>query len=86
MLSDVELLQQFKMFVCCQWQGPVGEETVSVLYREVISRVINTMSNSFFQCQNVLSRIAQDKGVDAQVTLRDKLKVYAGESHSRLRL
>ena len=84
--NDGELQQQFKMFVYCLWQRPVREETIHVLYKEVVSMVINTMSNSFFQWQNVLSRIAQDIGVDAQVTLRDKLKVYARESRSRLRL
>lgn len=42
------------------------------------------MANSFFTCQNVLERIKENKGVDAQVALRDKLKVYAGEMQVQL--
>ena len=40
-----------------------------VLYNEVLVRVINTMANSFFRSQNLLNRIADNKGVDAQVSL-----------------
>ena len=58
--------------------------TAKILYRELVSRVIHTMANSYFQCHEVLNRIVENKGVDAQVTLQDKLKVYAGESRSEL--
>ena len=54
------------------------------LYREIVGRVINTMANSFFRCQDVLARVAENRGVDAQVALRDKLKVYATDARSKL--
>lgn len=60
----------------------VGEDRAVVLYRELVGRVVNTMCNSFFRSHDVLSRIKGNKGVDAQVSLRDKLKVYASEKHA----
>lgn len=62
----------------------VAGEMAQGLYKELVSRVIHTMANSFLRCQEVLNRIGQNKGVDAQVALRDKLKVYAGEARSKL--
>ena len=85
-LNDPELLQQFTMFVSFLAQKRIDKETAEILYRELVGRVINTMANSFFQSQEVLSRILENKGVDAQVTLRDRLKVYAGEARSKLAL
>ena len=41
--------------------------------------VINTTMNSLIQSVAMLDRIAMNKGVDANVALRDKLKVYAAE-------
>lgn len=61
----------------------VDEEGGFVLYQEIVGRVIHTMCNSFFQAQDLLSRIKNNKGVDAQVSLRDKLKVYASEIHAK---
>lgn len=43
---------------------------------------MNTVLNSFFQSQDVLDRVVKNKGVDAQMSLRDKLKAYADSSHS----
>ena len=86
MLQNNDLLQQFTMFITFKAEQMVASEIVQALYKELVSRVIHTMANSFFQCQEVLNRIVENKGVDAQVTLRDKLKVYAGESRSKLAL
>ena len=86
MLHNKDLLQQFTMFITFMTKKIVASEMAQALYKELVSRVIHTMANSFFQCQDVLNRIVANKGVDAQVTLRDKLKVYAGESRSKLAL
>ena len=85
-LHNNELLQQFTMFVTFKAKHMVDSGMARALYKELVSHVIHTMANSFFQCQEVLNRIVENKGVDAQVTLRDKLKVYAGESRSKLAL
>ena len=57
--------------------GP--EKCTYLLFKEILTRVANTMSNSFLHSQDVMQRIADNKGVDAQISLRDKLKAYAGE-------
>lgn len=63
----------------------VSEDNAHMLFKELVGRVVNTMANWFFNCQDVLERIRENKGVDAQVALRDKLKVYAGEKHVQLK-
>ena len=93
-LNNDELLQQFTMFVNFKAKQMVDSEMARALYKELMSRVIHTMANSFYQClansfyqcQEVLKIIVENKGVDAQVALRDKLKVYASESRSKLAL
>ncbi len=59
---------------------------VDDLYNELLSRVVNTMMNSLLQTAAVLDRIKSDKGVDADVALRDKLKVYASQTKSSVKL
>ena len=56
---------------------------INELFSEILSRVINTMMNSLTA---MVSRIQTNKGVDADVPLRDKLKVYASEKESRIQL
>ena len=56
------------------------------LFTEILSRVINTMMNSLLQCAAMVTRIQENKGVDADVALRDKLKVYAAEKESCIQL
>ena len=75
---------QFQMFVLYLHKEDVPEDVSRVLFREIIMRVANTMSNSFLHAQDVLQHIAESKGVDAQMSLRDKLKAYAGEVHAIL--
>ena len=53
---------------------------IDEVFTELLSRVINTMMNSLLQCAAMVKRIEANKGVDADVALRDKLKVYASES------
>ena len=56
------------------------------LFSEILSRVINTMMNSLLQCAAMVTRIQANKGVDADVALRDKLKVYAAKKESSIEL
>ncbi len=85
-LSNQDLLQEFKMLLAYNWKRDAPEDIAEMLCHKLLSRVINTMLNSFFQCQEILDRIDKNKGVDAQVSLRDKLKVYADASYSGLQL
>ena len=57
---------------------------IDEIFSELLSRV-NTMMNSLLQCAAVVNRIESNKGVDADVALRDKLKVYASEKESCIR-
>ena len=59
---------------------------INELFSEILSRVINTMMNSLLQCAAMVSRIQANKGVDADVALRDKLNVYASEKESSIQL
>ena len=40
------------------------------------------MCNSFFHAQDTLNRIKDNRGVDAQASLWDKLKVNASETRA----
>ena len=79
-----DLVQKFRHLLDTYSKEPVSEYNARILFKELLSRVLNTMGNSFFACQDVLERIRDNKGVDAQVALRDKLKVYAGEMRRQL--
>ena len=79
-----DLVQKFRHLLDTYSNEPVSEDNACILFKELLSRVLNTMGNSFFACQDVLERIRENKGVDAQVALRDKLKVYAGEMRMQL--
>ena len=46
------------------------------VYRDLLTRVV-TMANQFLINQDMLERIASNKGIDAEMALRDKLKAYA---------
>ncbi len=54
--------------------------------KEILSRVINTMMNSLINNGAMMDRIIKNKGVDADNSLRDKLKVYAAEKQSCIAL
>lgn len=71
-------------FVSYHQHAPVNQSHAKLLFKEILTRVINTMSNSFFHSQAVMERIASNKGVDAQMSLRDKLKAYAVDQHSKI--
>ena len=44
------------------------------------------MANSLIKSQAMLARIANNKGVNAEMALRDKLKAYATDKHTQLQL
>ena len=75
-LENDGLLSAFTMFVRCHQTSTVDEDGFC---SKIITRVVNTMSNSFFQCMDMMDRVATNKGVDAHMSLRDKLEAYALE-------
>ncbi len=79
-----ELIHKFKENLESHYLQPVAQDCIQLLYKELVGRVLNTMANSFLNCQNTLERIRNNKGVDAQVSLRDQLKVYAGKERAKL--
>lgn len=84
-LSNNELLSEFRtlvLFRCNDADTP----TINGVYLDLVQRVVNTMANSFLSSQDMLERIANNKGVDAQMTLRDKLKAYASDVQCRIQL
>ena len=44
------------------------------------------MANQFLTNQNMLERIATNKGVDAEMALGDKLKAYAIDTQTKIQL
>ena len=83
--NDKELLNEFGTLVKFRCDD-VTDDTIESVYKDLIQRVINTMANSFLTGQAMLERIASNKGVDAQVALRDRLKAYATDTHSKIQL
>lgn len=83
-LSNDDLLNSFRMFVKYHQTSRIDENHVKILFKGILTRVVNTMSNSFFQRMDLLDRVCTNKGVDAQMSLRDKLKAYASEVESKV--
>ena len=83
-MGNVDLLNSFRMFVKYHQTSRIDENHVKILFKEILTRVVNTMSNSFFQRMDLLVRVGTNKGVDAQMSLRDKLKAYASEVESKV--
>ena len=84
-LSNQDLLGEFSTlasFRCSE----ASTATIKGVYLDLVGRVVNTMANSFLSSQDMLERIATNKGVDAQMTLRDKLKAYASDVQCRIQL
>ena len=70
MWDNDDLLNTFRMFVRYHQTSQVDDNHIVILFKEIVTRVVNTMSNSFFQCMDLLDRISTNKGVDAQMSLR----------------
>ena len=56
--ANSALALQFHMFVHHLYEEKIPEDTSRLLYKEIVTRVANTMGNSFFESQDVLERIA----------------------------
>lgn len=82
-LQNDELLRQFIGYFC---YNTADATTIKGVYFNIVKRVINTMANSFLSSQDMLERVANNKGVDAQMTLPDKLKAYAIDTQSIIQL
>ena len=85
-INNDNLLSAFQMFVRSRQTSTVDDNHVRVLFKEILTCVVNTMSNSFFKCMDLLERVSTNKGVDAQMSLRDKLKAYAVEVESKINI
>ena len=85
-LNNEDLLNSFQMFMRCHQSTHVDDKLTKILFREILTRVVNTMSNSFFQCMDMMERVSANKGVEAQMALRDKLKAYALEVESKIHI
>ena len=82
---DQELIKQLGTVVsfCSEPSTPAS---IEIIYRDILRRVINTMANSLLSSQTMLERISKNKGMDAEMTLRDKLKAYAMDKQSNMHL
>ena len=83
--SNQKLIQEFATLINFQCRN-VSIEAVQRVYVDVVQRVINMMGNSFLQSQAMLERITSNKGTDAQMALRDKLKAYSTDLSTRIKL
>ena len=84
-LYNQELKGEFKTVISFRSES-TSLAVVDTLYKDILRRVINTMANSLIQSQAMLARIAHNKGVDAEMARRDKLKVYVTDKHTHLQL
>ena len=84
-LNNKELLSDFSTLVLFR-SSATDAATIRGVYFDLVKRVINTMANSFLSSQDMLERISKNKGVDAQMTLRDKLKAYASDTQCKIQL
>ena len=84
-LYNQELKGEFKTVISfCSESTSLA--VVNTLHKGILRRVINTMANSFIQSQAMLARIAYNKGVDIEMAYRNKLKAYAIDKHTQLKL
>ena len=84
-VNNMELKRDFITFISSH-SSTADTTIITGVYLDLVKRVINTMANSFLNSQDMLERIANNKGVDAQMTLRDKLKAYASDTQSKVQL
>ena len=68
-----DLVQKLRGLLDKYSNESVSEDNAHMLFKKLVGRVVNTMANSFLNCQDVLEQIRDNKVVDAQVALRDEL-------------
>ena len=84
-LKGEELISDFKDLMKFHLSS-ADITTISNVYRDLLTQVINTMPNQFLINQDRLERIASNKVIDAEMALRDKLKAYAIDTRTRIKL
>lgn len=84
-LNNLELKADLAVVISFRC-GETSASVVDTLYKDLLRRVINTMANSLIQSQAMLARIVSNKGVDAEMSLRDKLKAYAMDKRTQIQL
>ena len=72
-LYNQEMKGEFKTVISFR-SASTSLAVVDTFYKDILRRVINTMANSLIQSQAMLARIANNKGVDAEMALREKIK------------
>ena len=84
-LADKNLVAELDAIVSFRC-GSTSSTIVSAVYEDITRRVIHTMANSLLHSQAMLERIAKNKGVDAEMALRDRLKAYALDKQTSIKL
>jgi hypothetical protein len=79
-LKNAELLSDFKTCVSSR-SDAVDTAAVTRVYLELVRRVITRWANSF---PSILERFANNKGIDAQMSFRNKRKAYASDTQSKI--
>jgi len=79
LITDLEAIITFRV-------TSIDYSVVLSIYKDMLWRVIHTMANSLLSSQAMLERISKNKGVDAEMSLRDKLKAYAIDKQSHIQL
>ena len=79
LIADLEAIIIFRV-------TSVDSSTILCINRDMVRRVIHTMANSLLSSQAMLERVSKNKGVDAEMSLRDKLKAYAIDKQLHIQL
>ena len=56
-VNNYNLLNAFQLFVRSRQSSTVDDSRVTVLFKEILTRVVNTMSSSFL-CMDLLERVS----------------------------
>ena len=80
-MKDSTLLVKFYEAVK-QLHSASAEETVQQVHSLMLTKIYNARSNEFLQGIAKMSCMNNNKAVDVNVGLRDKLKCYAAEKQS----
>ena len=80
-VKDSTLLPKFSEAVR-QLRSDSPAEFVQQVHTMVLTKIYNARSNEFLQAITKLSCIKNNKAVDVNVGLRDKLKCYAAEKQT----
>ena len=62
----------------------MDERVVSRVYTTLVTKMLHTINNDFLKNISLLDKVEANKGTGANLLLRDKLKVTAADTHSRV--